>query len=135
MEHPSSGSIPDFLITEAATGRREHSRSRHWKQTLAHELVGTGVKVQVCLPGRVTTEFHTSHGMDIRKIPAMMSPADLVAGSLAALARGEVVCIPGLEEPAMFEKIGEAQRAVIAAANKPGDGRAAHVAVSSSPSV
>jgi hypothetical protein len=73
--------------------------------------------------------------MDIRKIPAMMSPDDLVAGSLAALARGEVVCIPGLEEPTMFEKIGEAQRAVIAAANKPGDDPAAHVAVSSSPSV
>jgi NAD(P)-dependent dehydrogenase (short-subunit alcohol dehydrogenase family) len=41
-------------------------------QALARELSGTGVKVQVCLPGRVETEFHTSQGIDITALPPMM---------------------------------------------------------------
>ncbi len=88
-------------------------------QTLAHELAGTGVKVQVCLPGLVSTEFLTVQGIDATTLPPMMSADDLVSGSLAALARDEVVCIPGLDDPSMFEKIGEAQRAVFMAGNKP----------------
>jgi hypothetical protein len=49
----------------------------------------------------------------------MMSAADLVAGSLAGLTRDEVICVPGLDDPSMFAKIGEAQRAVFMAGNKP----------------
>jgi uncharacterized protein len=74
-------------------------------QAIAGELNGTGVGVQVCLPGRVSTEFHTSQGID-------MSADDIVRASLAALARGEVVCIPALADAASFDRISEAQIAV-----------------------
>jgi short-subunit dehydrogenase len=85
-------------------------------QTLAQELGGTGVTVQCCLPGRVATEFHTSQGMPV--VPGAMSAEDVVTASLAALARRELVCIPGLDDAAMFDRVGEAQRAVLATANR-----------------
>ena len=87
-------------------------------QALAGELNGTGVAVQVCLPGLVATEFHTVQGMDLSKVPRMTA-ADVVAASLAALARGEVTCIPGLDDASLLERLAETQRAVLRSANTP----------------
>ena len=42
-------------------------------QALAGELKGAGVRVQVCLPGRVNTEFHTIQGMDVSALPPAMT--------------------------------------------------------------
>lgn len=78
-------------------------------QALAGELGGTGVRVQVCLPGRVNTEFHTAHGIDTSKLPPAMTADDVVTASLAALARDEVVCIPALADPALYEDLTEQQ--------------------------
>jgi short-subunit dehydrogenase len=44
-------------------------------QSLAGELSAAGVKVQVCLPGMVHTEFHT-----------VLTPDDVVTASLSGLA-------------------------------------------------
>ena len=66
-------------------------------QTLANELPDTGVRVQVCLPGVIKTEFHEVQGMDLSKMPRM-TPDDLARASLAGLRLGEVVCVPALEE-------------------------------------
>jgi short-subunit dehydrogenase len=85
-------------------------------QTLAQELGGTGVTVQCCLPGRVATEFHSSQGMPV--IPGAMSAEDVVTASLAALARRELVCVPGLDDASQFDRVGEAQRAVLGSANR-----------------
>jgi short-subunit dehydrogenase len=114
-----SGTLPANPVPFRATYAGAKSYLVTFTQALADELAGTGVKVQVCLPGLVSTEFHTIQGIDRTRMPPMMTPADLVAGSLAGLARGEVTCVPGLEDPALLERIGEAQRAVFMAAVKP----------------
>ncbi|HTM20746.1 MAG TPA: SDR family NAD(P)-dependent oxidoreductase [Kofleriaceae bacterium] len=90
-------------------------------QLMAGELAAagvTGVRLQCCLPGIVATEFHTVQGMDLSRVPRM-SAADVVSASLTALARGELVCIPGMDDPAVFDVIGDAQRkALLGSAQK-----------------
>jgi short-subunit dehydrogenase len=76
---------------------------------LAGELQGTGVRVQVCLPGRVNTEFHTLQGMDVSALPPAMSAQDVAAASLAALEKGENVCVPTLADAALFDALMEIQ--------------------------
>jgi ketosteroid isomerase-like protein len=49
----------------------------------------------------------------------MMQAADVVAASLAALARAEVVCLPGLDDSALFERLADARRTVMISAGKP----------------
>ena len=78
-------------------------------QALAGELKGAGVKVQVCLPGRVNTEFHTIQGMDVSALPPAMTADGVVTASLAALAADEVVCVPGLADASLLERLTEAQ--------------------------
>ncbi len=88
-------------------------------QVLAAELAATKVRVQVCLPGLVKTEFHDVQGIDTTRMPPRMDPNDVVRASLAALATGEIVCVPAVEDIAVLQAIDEAQRAVLAAATNP----------------
>jgi short-subunit dehydrogenase len=81
-------------------------------QALANELTGSGVRVQVCLPGVIKTEFHDVQGMDLSKMPRM-SADDLARASLAGLRLGEVVCVPALEDVTSLQRIDEANRAVL----------------------
>jgi short-subunit dehydrogenase len=81
-------------------------------EILANELADTGVRVQVCLPGVVATEFHEVQGMDLSKVPRM-SPDDVARASLAGLRLGEVVCVPGMEDASPLQKIAEAQQAAL----------------------
>jgi len=67
-------------------------------RVLAGELEGTGVRAMVVCPGVVRTEFHTRQGLDPSRIPAM-APELVVRGSLADLAAGLVVSIPGHPDP------------------------------------
>jgi hypothetical protein len=113
-----SGTLPPNPLPLRATYAGAKSYIVTFTQALAQEIAGTGVKVQVCLPGLVKTEFHSIQGFDIGRLPSAMSTDDFVQASLTALARGEIVCIPGLVDPAMFEVIGEAQRAVLRSANR-----------------
>lgn len=85
-------------------------------QVLAAELAGTPVRVQVCLPGVVKTEFHEVQGIDTSKMPPRMVPEDVARAALAGLAKGEVVCVPGLEDTSALTQIEEAQRAALSAA-------------------
>lgn len=88
-------------------------------QALAGELAAaqSKVRVQVCLPGIVATEFHTVQGMDLSRL-TRMSPEDIARASLAGLATGEVVCIPALEDAAAVDRLTEAQRALMGNAQK-----------------
>lgn len=52
-------------------------------------------------------------------MPPPMSAEDVVTASLAGLARGEVTCVPGLEDPTLLDRLAEAQRAVLMSANNP----------------
>lgn len=67
-------------------------------EALAEELRGTGVTVQALCPGFTRTEFQERAGIDASAIPsfAWMSAAAVVDASLAAFARGQVICVPGL---------------------------------------
>lgn len=63
-------------------------------EALAGELEGTGVRVQVLCPGPVRTEFGEVAGADESQLPDLIvqSPDDVVAASLAALEKNQVVC-------------------------------------------
>ena len=73
-------------------------------QTLAAELAGTGVRVQVVCPGVVATEFHERQGMDLSAVPRM-SAADVVTASLRGLEIGEVVVAPGVEDTTLLDAV------------------------------
>lgn len=71
---------------------------RVYCEALAHELVGSGVYVQALCPGFTYTEFHDRLGSGRRGIPSWLwlSADRVVSASLAqAVARGNVVCVPG----------------------------------------
>jgi short-subunit dehydrogenase len=70
---------------------------KSFTESLAEELRGTGVRIQVLCPGFTHTEFQQRAGLDESRVPAFawMSAEDVVRRSLDALARGTVVCVPG----------------------------------------
>ena len=82
-----------FNATYAATKAFVTSFS----ESLHEELRGTGVVVQALLPGFTRTEFQEVAGVDPGIVPpfAWMSAERVVRTSLAALERGDAVCIPG----------------------------------------
>jgi len=78
-------------------------------QVLASELLDTGVRAQVVLPGVVRTEFHARQGIDMSTVPRM-DPASVVHASLSDLERGVVVSIPGASDESTFRAVLASQR-------------------------
>jgi short-subunit dehydrogenase len=78
------------------------------------EAEGTGVRVQLLVPGVIATEFHTVAGGDVHNFPPsmVMKPDDLVVASLRALEMSESVCIPSLPDINDWEKYLAAEAAV-----------------------
>jgi hypothetical protein len=65
--------------------------------TLREELRGTGVRVQAVCPGFTLTEFHDAlGGRPPIPAPLWMSAEAVVDCSLRDLARGRVICVPGV---------------------------------------
>ncbi len=64
------------------------------------EAAGSGVAVQLLIPGVVATDFHEVAGNDLRNFPPerVMKAGDLVAACLKGLDMGEAVCIPFLPD-------------------------------------
>jgi uncharacterized protein len=87
-------------------------------QLLAVELRDTGVKVQIVCPGIVKTEFHTRQNMDLSGRPRL-EPEEVVKASMIGLERGEVVCIPTLEETDLLQHHDRAEGEVLAAGMRP----------------
>ena len=69
-----------------------------FSHSLRKELAGTGVAVQVVLPGATGTEFWDIAGLPASNLPEswVMSAADLVDAALVGLDRGEFATIPSL---------------------------------------
>lgn len=86
-----AGLIPVRNVTYSATKAYLVSFSR----ALHHEIQGNGVRIQALCPGYVHTELHSSK-LPPRSPAFMWTTADkVVAESLAALRRNQVICIPG----------------------------------------
>jgi short-subunit dehydrogenase len=89
-----AGEVPGpFTATYAATKAFVTSFS----ESLHEELRGTGVVVQALLPGFTRTEFQEVAGVDPGRVPSLawMSAERVARTSLAALERGDALCIPG----------------------------------------
>jgi uncharacterized protein len=110
-----SGAVTEAFFPARAVYAGAKSFLVTFTQILAHELAGTGVRVQVCLPGVVATEFHQLQGRDLGNVPRMGAD-DVARASLAGLRLGEVLCAPGMEDASPLQKIAEAERAALAAA-------------------
>jgi uncharacterized protein len=107
-----AGTVPPTPLPHRATYAGAKAFMLAFTQNLAGELCGTGVHVQVCLPGRVDTEFLADFGHDTTKLPPAMTAADVATASLAALGSEEVVCIRSLVDPELFDQVTNAQVAV-----------------------
>ena len=53
-------------------------------------------------------------------MPPLMSAEDVATAIVAGLARGEVVCVPGLEDDSVFGDLAELQRTALAGGNMSG---------------
>lgn len=84
------------------------------------EAEGTGVRVQLLIPGVIATDFHAVAGNDLSNFPAdrVMQPDDLVVASLRALEMDEPVCIPSLPDIAAWEDYVAAEAAIWRDASK-----------------
>src|SRR5580700_9810481 len=114
-----SGALPPNPLPYRAVYAGAKAFILAFTEALSGELGESGVHVQACLPGLVDTEYHAVTGRDPAKMPPMMKAADVVAASLAALKRGEVVCIPGLDDPTLIGNLAELRGTILMKANRP----------------
>jgi short-subunit dehydrogenase len=106
-----AASIPPNPLPSRATYGGAKAYIVAFTRNLAHELEGTGVKVQALCPGVVRTEFHEVAGMDVSRTNMPRMEADDVArASLASLELGEVVCSPALGDATLLEQLADAER-------------------------
>jgi short-subunit dehydrogenase len=107
-----------------------YSASKAWvvsfTEGLAGGLEGTGIGVHAVCPGYVRTEFHSRAGIDMASLPSFMwlSVDDVVRESLADIARGKVLSIPGVQYKALVGAVRIMPRTLArAAVNAMGRGR------------
>jgi len=82
-------------------------------EALHHELEGAGVQVQEFCPGGTRgTELHDDiPGFDDSRFH--IDAKGIVKASLAGLRLGEVICIPGLDEPGLIAQAQESERRIL----------------------
>jgi uncharacterized protein len=114
-----SGLLPAPPLPFRATYAAAKSFVITFSQLVAGEVAQSGVRVTVCCPGLVSTEFHDVEGMDVSHMP-QMSAEDVASAALKAVELGETICVPGLEDISMLEEALQAQMKVMFAAAGPG---------------
>src|SRR5437588_4996627 len=114
-----AGSLPADPMPARAVYAGAKAYLVAFSETLAGEVRESGVRIQVCCPGIVKTEFHDRLSVDPSRLGPRMEPADVVAASLRALDAGEVICIPGLSEPAAVLAFQEQSRRLLQLGNVP----------------
>jgi uncharacterized protein len=111
-----AGLVPGRAATYAA--------SKAWvisfTEGLAAELGGTNVGVHAVCPGFVHTEFHARAGMDMAKVPSVLwlEVDDVVSASLADIAAGKVISVPGIQYKAIVIAARLIPRGLLSAAVK-----------------
>ncbi|HEX6348626.1 MAG TPA: SDR family NAD(P)-dependent oxidoreductase [Candidatus Dormibacteraeota bacterium] len=103
-----SGGVDVAILPKRAVYAGSKAFMLTFMQLLAVELKETGVRAVVVCPGQVKTEFHSRQGIDLSQSPRM-EPEDVVRASLVALAQGEVICVPALEDRALLEEHARAE--------------------------
>lgn len=85
-----------------------------FSQSLHQELEGTGVDVQVVLPGATATGFWDVSGGSLEALPneIVMVVDDLVDAALEGLDQGELITIPGLQDAGLWDAYETARRAM-----------------------
>ncbi|MFF8540778.1 SDR family NAD(P)-dependent oxidoreductase [Streptomyces werraensis] len=110
-----AGDLPPDPLPRRAVYAGTKGYAVTFTRTLAAELAGTPVRVQVVCPGLTATEFHLSAGdtpvSGERRVhdEGGMPAADVVTASLAGLEAGEVVCVPGLRDAEAVARLAEAE--------------------------
>ena len=74
--------------------------------------------MQVVCPGVVKTEFHSRQNIDMSHMPRL-EPEQIVQASLVGLARGEIVCIPTLEDAELLKRRDEAELELLRSGMRP----------------
>ncbi len=99
-------------MPERATYAGAKSFMLTFTETVAAESI-SGLRFQVVLPGMVATEYAGGYSPTIA-----MSPEDVVRASFAGLERGELVCVPGLDQPSLLSDLEETRHAILGAGNR-----------------
>jgi hypothetical protein len=107
-----SGGLPPQPLPARATYAGAKAYMLTFTETLAAEAI-PGLTVQVVLPGMVATEFGGGYSPEIA-----MDPRDVVTASLVGLERGEIICVPGLEDATVLERLKAARLAVLQGGNQ-----------------
>jgi uncharacterized protein len=107
-----SGAVDAPFMPKRAVYAATKSFLVTFSQALSVELAATGVRVQVTCPGIVRSEFHSRQGMDMADVPRM-EPDLVVEASLADLAAGVVVSVPGLGDLGSLARVSEANAAML----------------------
>jgi len=91
---------------------------RAFTESLATELAGTGVTATAVLPGLTHTEFHATAHMDESAWPraAWLSAEQVVDAALAAVRRGDVLCVPSVKYKLASALLHAAPRRLVRAA-------------------
>jgi uncharacterized protein len=104
-----SATLPPQPLPYRATYAGAKAYLVAFSEALAGELADSRIQVQVCCPGLIATDFHA--GMDMSVIPfPVMEPCEVVDAALEGLRLGEVVCVPGLDDTGLLDRLGETQR-------------------------
>jgi short-subunit dehydrogenase len=86
-----------------------------FSQNLHQEFEGTGVTVQVVLPGATATDFWDLSGQPLTALPKgiVMSSDDMVDAALVGLDQGEFATVPGLQDAGLWDTYERARQAMI----------------------
>lgn len=104
------------LTPEARNGTYSGSKAYvvTFTQALFDELEGTGVQVQVVLPGATRTRFWDRAGSSTDQLPteSVMDADDCVDAALVGFDRHELVTIPALADIKLWDAYDEARHAM-----------------------
>jgi uncharacterized protein len=83
-------------------------------QALHHEAAESGIRIHALLPGATRTEIWERTGRSIETIPSdmLMEVDEMVDAALVALDQGELVTIPSLADPTLWENFSAARLAL-----------------------
>ncbi|WP_375489235.1 SDR family NAD(P)-dependent oxidoreductase [uncultured Mycobacterium sp.] len=88
-------------------GYPAYSASKAWvvsfTEGLAGGLKGTGVSVHAVCPGMTRTDWHRRAGIDVSSVPSFwwLEVDDVIRKSMADIARGKVISVPGVQNKAL----------------------------------